>query len=689
MKNIFTKYSQYYPLIGKLFLFLTAAVLMTIFLPGEARFKYDFQKGKPWLYDDLIAPFNFSILKSADELQIEKEAIKQNAPLYFVEDKYMDSVNRLRFINGFNNSWSNDFADSLIVPDRFASLSYALNLLDSVFVKGIIEIRPELKNRNDQSAVYVVCGNQLKESTIDQFFSIQEADLYFRKHLEKFNPGLYNFMLSHLQNALMHNIMFDEPLTRKELQQRYDNMSLSVGMVQVGERIISKGELITNDKYRTLSSLKQEYENKVGGILSTNLVYLGQILLLLIAMTVLALYLYFFRRDIFEANIKLSLILTIIVALVFVSSLVVKTDATYIYLLPLCMAPILIHIFFDSRLAFFVHFILVFIVGFIVPNGFEFVFVQMFAGIVTIFSFVSLRRRAQFFITSLYVFGTYSIVYTALFLIRNGNITDLLPLPYALFAGASFLILFTYPLIFLFEKVFGLITDITLLELSDTNNKLLRELSAKAPGTFQHSSQVANMAEEAIRAIGGNPLLVRAGALYHDIGKIDMPLYFVENQIAGLNPHDDLSPEESAEIIISHVIRGVEKAKKHKLPEQIIDFIRTHHGTRKTDYFYFQYRTENPGETINEENFKYHGPVPFSKETAVLMMADSVEAASRSLKSPNEENIDELVEKIIQKQSMENQFDNAGITLKDISVAKKILKHKLMNIYHLRIEYPS
>lgn len=260
---------------------------------------------------------------------------------------------------------------------------------------------------------------------------------------------------------------------------------------------------------------------------------------------------------------------------------------------------------------------------------------------------------------------------------------------YGLFAGSAILTLFSYPVIFIFEKIFGLITNVTLLELSNTNNKLLRELALKAPGTFQHSMQMANLAEEAIHEVGGNPLLVRTGAMYHDIGKMAEPLYFIENQSTGVNPHDELTFEESAGIIVDHVYRGIEIARKHNLPEQIIDFIRTHHGTRKAEYFYIMAKKDNPDEEVDPETYQYPGPEPYSKETAVLMMADTVEAASRSLTKPDEESINNLVESAIDQQIKNNQFDNADITFRDIRKIKQIFKKKLLNIYHIRIEYPK
>jgi cyclic-di-AMP phosphodiesterase PgpH len=335
-----------------------------------------------------------------------------------------------------------------------------------------------------------------------------------------------------------------------------------------------------------------------------------------------------------------------------------------------------------------VHLVTIFITGFLVPNSFEFVFLQLIAGIIAIISVVNLQKRSQFAKSVLFIFLTYVAIYTGMNLMQEGNFSTMQPGMFIMFGGSAMLTLLAYPLIYIFEKIFGFTTDLTLLELSDTNNKLLRQLAEKAPGTFQHSMQVAAIAEELTREIGGNPLLVRTGALYHDIGKMNNPLYFIENQITGVNPHDELSYEESARIIISHVIEGVEMARKHNLPEILIDFIRTHHGTRRTGYFYIMQKNENPDIEVNEESFTYHGPIPFSRETAVVMMADSVEAASRSIKKPNQQKLDELVENIITRQVEDNQFDNSPITMRDITRIKRILKKKLMNIYHVRIEYP-
>jgi hypothetical protein len=369
--------------------------------------------------------------------------------------------------------------------------------------------------------------------------------------------------------------------------------------------------------------------------------------------------------------------------------LVLKFASLNVYLVPFCSLPILIRTFFGNRIALFIYVITIFIISFLVPNSFEFVLIEVIAGIITLFTILNVNKRSELFYTSLIIFASYSLTYVGFSIIQEGNILSVNTKSLSWFAISAGLTVFSYNFVYLFEKMFGYISDVTLLELSDTNNKLLRELNLKAPGTFQHSLQVANLAEEASREIGGNPLLVRTGALYHDIGKMLAPAYFIENQSSGINPHDDLSYEESASIIISHVINGVEIAKKHKLPEQIIDFIRTHHGTSKTQYFLRMFTADNPDFDINDAIFQYPGPIPFTKETAILMMADSVEAASRSLKKYNLETITGLVNSILDAQVNENQFNNTDITFKDITIVKRLFIKKLMNIYHVRVEYPK
>jgi len=360
-----------------------------------------------------------------------------------------------------------------------------------------------------------------------------------------------------------------------------------------------------------------------------------------------------------------------------------------IYALPFCILPILIKSFYDELLASYIYVLAMILIGFYAPNGFEFVFLQILAGLIAVFSLVSLRKRSQLLTTVLIIFITYAVADLAILMVQEGNWQNIKIENFYWFGASAILTLLVYPLIYIYEKIFGFLSDVTLMEIADTNSPLLRELATKAPGTFQHSMQVANLAERAILKVGGNPLLVRTGALYHDIGKMLSPHFFIENQVGGINPHDDIEPDESAKIIINHVLKGIEMAKKNNLPEVIIDFIRSHHGTSTVKYFLFQYKKENPDKEIDPSLFTYPGPIPFSKETAVLMMADACEAASRSLKEYNEESLNNLVTNIIDGQANEGQFANADITYKDISTIKHIFISMLQNIYHVRIAYPK
>jgi hypothetical protein len=416
---------------------------------------------------------------------------------------------------------------------------------------------------------------------------------------------------------------------------------------------------------------------------------MGQALLVALCVLMVVIFLFLFRKDIYHNPQKFGFILLVIFLFSALAAISFRLKLNSIYFLPFCILPILIRIFFDTRIALFTHLSSILIVGLIVPDPFEFVFIQWIGGVFAIFSLLNLRNRSQLFFSTLIIFLAYLATFLGISVVREGAVEGIQWGNVQWFAISAVLVLFAYPLIFVFEKIFGLISDVSLLELSDINSHLLRELALKAPGTFQHSLQVANLAEEAILKVGGSTLLVRAGALYHDIGKMEMPLYFVENQLSGVNPHDELGYEESAAIIIGHVSKGIEMAKKNNLPDQLIDFIRTHHGTGRAEYFYQSFLKNFPQEDIDEQVFRYPGPLPFSKETAVLMMADAVEASSRSLQRYDLETLDKLVDRIIDHQLKNGQYANAEITFKDVSLIRKTFKRKLQNIYHLRIEYPQ
>ncbi len=676
--------------ISKVFLFLISIVVLVILFPKEGKFKYEYAKGKPWLHSELIAPFDFAIQKSKRELESEeKEALGQLKP-YFNRNDELFLAKREVLISEFNTSWESKYQNKKRSnKKREKNLQICEYIFDSIAEKGIIELTPELENKPPDFKLMIINNNIASEIQLKDVFTINTADQFIIDNLTDLDGVDRDLILLALENILTRNITFNSVKTELERKDILNKISPTRGMVQRGEKIISKGELVTETKYQILESLRIDYETKLGSSFKVTGIVAGLIILISVSMFSLFLFLLFFRKEVFANTKNLVLILIMVTGMVAITIVVSKFLPEYIYIIPFCLVPMIVGIFYDTRLALFAHLVTIIITALLVPNSYEFVFLQLFTGIVTILSILRLERRSQFFLTSLLIFLTYSIIYIGMTLIKEGSLQDINRIYFLLFAGSAILTLFSYPIIFIFEKVFGLITDVTLLELSNTNNKLLRELALKAPGTFQHSMQMANLAEEAIYEIGGNPLLVRTGAMYHDIGKMDSPLYFIENQTTGINPHDELTFDESAQIIIEHVINGIEKARKNNLPEQIIDFIRTHHGTRKTEYFYTLAKMENPDEEIDPSIFTYPGPEPFSKETAVLMMADTVEAASRSLKKPDEESISKIVDSVIDKQIEGHQFDNAPITFRDIKTVRKIFKKMLMNIYHLRIEYPK
>ena len=690
MNRIWAHLRNSYSEIYKGFLLLISLIVIVSLFPEEATYKYEFAKGRPWMHDDLIAPFDFAILKSPEEITVEKAFVLANKALYFDFNIDLAEQKRSEFVEDFNLLWNVKYGNDRHLENlKQQSLTRGLKILNTILTRGVLQPVPETENKNPDYEITLIIKNTAEKVKLSDLYTIHSAYEKINSLLAQSRDVDKDILEQLLEDSILQNVFYNENVTKTEQQKQLNQISTTYGMVQNGERIISKGEVITNNKYQILESMRAEYESKLGVQTNYWMILAGQVLLVSISLMVLIFFLHFFRKDILKDNKKVLLILLIITLMVFVTSVALSFGFQYIYLVPLCLSVMIIRVFFDTRLALYVYIITIINIGFLVPNSFQFVFMQLISGIITIFTIVNLQKRSQFIFSSFIIFLSYSAIYTGLTLIQEGNISAIKPMNYAMFAGSALLLLFAYPIIFILEKIFGLVTDVTLMELSDSNSPLLRELSMKAPGTFQHSLQVANLSEECIFAIGGDALLTRTGALYHDIGKMDQPMFFIENQVTGVNPHDEVTYEESASIIINHVIKGIEKARKNKLPDQIIDFIRTHHGTRKVEYFYVMEKKDNPDETVDVKRFTYPGPIPFSKETSVVMMADSVEAASRSLKVIDEQTINDLVENIINKQVETGQFINSNITLRDIARTKKILKKKLMNIYHIRIEYPE
>lgn len=673
--------------IYKILITIATVAAIVLVYPKEGKFKYEYQKGKPWLHEDLIAPFDFPIHKSQDELKAEKAQIRSEHLPYFRKDSAIYPAKKEAFAREFFKTYPGLEAGRMS-PAKRKIYQLGQDILDTVYRRGIIQVNEVIENKPSDFTILLVNDNVAVETTLGDLFTVKTADQYILNSISDLSPGDRRVMQDLLENSITHNIFYDRNSSANALRERLENVSPYRNMRQKGERIISRGDVIDQERYQVLVSLEEEYLKQLGGSRNYYVIFAGQFLLAGISILILTVFLLMFRQDTISDNRKYTFILLMIFLFELTTSLILKYGISNVYAIPFCLLPVIIRAFFDIRTAIFTHLVAILIAGIIVPNPFVFVFVELVAGIFALFSIVNTRRRSQLFGSVAIIFITYLASYSGISVIQEGRFQNFMWTNMGWFATSAMLTLFAYPLIYIFEKIFGFISDVSLMEIADINSPLLREFSVKAPGTFQHSLQVANLAEEAIFKVGGNALLVRAGALYHDIGKMNMPMYFIENQVTGVNPHDELSFEESAAIITSHVIKGIEIARKHNLPDQVIDFIRTHHGTTKAQYFYQSFLKNFPNEKVDETVFQYPGPIPFSKETAVLMMADSVEAASKSLKNISAEAIDKLVDRVIDEQVKQDQFINADITFKNVTQIKKIFKRKLMTVYHLRIEYP-
>lgn len=687
MSQIFHKLYKHNATIYKGAIFLITLFLIVYLFPKEGKFKYEFIKGKPWKYDNLYAPFDFAIDKAEEEILEEIDEIKDASKLYFhLNNKTVDKVKKVfqRKISLFQTR------DSLTSDDVERITLQANMIIESVYSRGFTgtvnyDIVPD-KN----TIVALKIGNQTKD--------VVYSSLLDAKGLYDFIEGRLGLQVSNydqtviltvLSEIMKPNVSFDREFTSKILDQAITNISPTRGKVSYGELIILKGDIVEGKKMAVLQSLKRHSQSMLWLQSNNNWIGLGYTTLVSLALFMLLLFLRKYRKAIFDDNNKVTFIFFNVGFMILIQTLVVKYDPNFLYVVPLSMLPIILKAFFDARLGLFTHVLTVLLLGFIVPDSFEFIYLHIIAGIVTILTVSELYKRGNLFISIGQITLVYATTYLSFTIIKEGNASQI-NWGYLIMFGVngllSFLSLF---FIYAYEKIFGFVSDVTLLELSNNNTRLLRELNEKAPGTFQHSMQVANLAEAAANEIGANSMLARTGALYHDVGKILNPIYFIENQSTGVNPHNDLSPSDSAKIIINHVIKGIELAKQYRLPDRIIDFIRTHHGTSLVHYFYVKEKESNRELEVDRTKFQYRGPIPFSKETAILMICDAVEAASKSIYQPTAQLINNLVDKIIEKQKSDNQFLNSDITFSEIEKIKKVVKRKLMNIYHIRIEYPN
>ncbi|MBU2940148.1 HDIG domain-containing protein [Lacinutrix sp. C3R15] len=682
MKDLINNLYKNHALIYKVLLFISATILIVYLFPKQGKFKYNFEQGKPWQSENLYAPFNFAIKKTPEEINKEKRLTEEKASLYFNLDENIESNVKTNYKVGFYKT----FPDSLSNTTLNSLFKTGELIINRLYDNGVLD--ENYTFAKDKKSVILNKQITIKQAPFSSLIQQKNLSSLVDNVLKDNNQNNYHTQfLALFFDIVEPNLTYNKSLTESALQEDLNNIAYTRGSIEKETLIISKGEVVEGEKYQILESLKNEYKSQVWTASNYNWVVFAYTLLVALALLMLLLFLRKYRLDVFNNNTKVTFIFFNVILIILITTLVISYNSKYLYVIPICILPLVLKAFFDSRLGLYTHVITVVLLGLIVPNSYEYMFLQIIAGIVTILTVSELYKRANLFISVGQITLIYIIAYFAFFVIHEGSVDAIHWETFGLFVLCGLATLFVQPLIYVYEKLFGLVSDVSLLELSDTNTKLLKELSNKAPGTFHHSLNVANLAEAAANEIGANAMLIRVGALYHDIGKMKNPTFFTENQSTGINPHDELSSYESATIITDHVLDGIEIARKNNLPDRVIDFIRTHHGTSLVYYFYKKEKALN--EDVRKEDFMYPGPKPFSKETAILMMCDSVEAASKSLKEPTSTKIDKFVENIINKQMEAEQFLNANITFKEIQSIKKVLKHKLANIYHLRIEYPE
>ncbi len=698
--------SKVYKPTARLLLFIVTIAIVTYLLPKTGKFAYEYLNGTPWKHPALIAPFDFPIFKTQAELNEETNSILMKYRPYFEMDSTVLHQMQNRFIADYNlfvkekrnkyPSLSGAYSKDTSFFDLIKSI--CLNDIAVVYKKGIIMLPEDYIDAPPNFELMLIKGSYVEPYELSE---LEQRISAYKKLISSItnNLSLANEAVMSEASDLINklelnkyieaNIYFNADRNSVEMAQQRRNISLTSGRVLAGQRIIDQGEIVDAETEKVLDSLRRKYEANITSDSDYYFILVGQFMLISLMFVSIYLFLFYFRRDVYQSISSIGFILLITTLMVSMASMRQFFEHFPFFIIPFAILPIIIRTFLDSRLAFFMHVITILICAFFAKNSFEFVFIQIPVGLVAMFSLFRMTRRSHIVRAAMFIILTYALFYTALLLWQDGGFKSIDPLMYAYFAVNGVLLLMVYPLIWIFERMFGFLSDVTLVELADTNHPVLREMAEATPGTFQHSIQVGNLAQEVAYKLDANPALVRAGAMYHDIGKMASPMFFTENQAGGLNPHSELDFEESARIVINHIENGVKMALKHNLPRQIIDFITTHQGTTQTRYFYNSFINKYPDKTPDVSAFSYPGPTPFSKETAILMMADSIEAASRSLKSYSDDEIDKLVEKIIGIQIEEDQFINAPITFREITEAKEVFKSKLKNIYHARIEYPS
>ncbi len=672
-------------------LVLTVVALTASFFPDKLRFKYVYELGKSWPYEDLYAPFDFAVPKDPDAYRQEVELVRQKSPPLY---KRLDSL-ELSQIRSFESAFRNQIAS--LEPNQFPDvqrysgryLGYGIGFLESLFARGVIEWNTQSLPKDIPAEVEIVSGNTSRIVGSQSLLTVKQAQKRIGDSLPYSNLAEPDFLLPLLADAVKANLVYDEKLNLQFREKLVESISPYQGMIQKNELIIQRGAPVTKSVYQTLQGFQEQYLLSVQQKKSKAYLFAGYLILSSLIIGVLVLYLLYTHSFVFYRLNHLLFILIWPLAFGYFSYLIREESILSPYILPLAIVPMVMKNFYDNRIALYVHLVVVMISSLLSSMGFAFIFLQLLVGVVVVIIKLDTYNWTRFFYAVGLILGVYCLSYFALSLTEEGDIATMDWDSFSWLFANSFLILLAFPLTSLFERIFGFTSVLRLVELSDTNRPLMQMLASKAPGTYQHSLQVANLAEAAARAIGADHLLVKVGALYHDIGKTKHPDLFIENQNSD-NPHQNLSSEESARLIIDHVAEGVSIARKHGLPRIIADFMLTHHGTTRTEYFYQKYLQEH-GETgaLDENKFRYPGPRPVSKEAAILMLADTIEAACKSLKNPSVQEIDEMVDRLVASKTAQGQFEESMLSFGELTACKQVFRQLLRSIYHARVEYPK
>ncbi len=672
-------------------LFLAVVVFISLLFPNNAKFKYTFELGQKWRYEELIAPFDFPIKKTQTELAAEyAEVEKKINPFYRIDLNVLERQ-IIAFEAAFNKQLEQVkgeelYKDVMNRPDVY--LQFGKEYLNGVFKEGIVELAPQHLEEEKNFVIDIIEGHSVYSKTLENIVGLEEAKASLSDVLPESSLSESDFLLYLLQEAMVPNVFFEESLTAKNLQNHISEISTYRDLVRQGDRIVLENAPIDSTTYQKLISFQEQYEKEISGNKSELGVYIGYLLLTSLILGLFLIYLLAFAPTVFERFNELIFILIWIVIYSYLVHFIETAGVLSAYIIPFAIIPIITRTFYNDQLALFVHVVIVLIASFLSSLGYEFTFLQILIGIMVLLCNVNTRDWTKFFYSILYVFLTYSLGYIGLSLIKEGSIQALDWKMFSWFFLNVFFTLLAFPLIPLLERLFGFVSSISLVELLDMNRPLLKELNDKAPGTLQHSLQVANLSEAAAQKIGANLLLVRVAALYHDIGKTKQPEFFIENQ-SGENPHDEISELDSAKIIIDHVTEGIEMAKRKGLPNIIIDFIRTHHGTTRVEYFYRNFVKNNPDREFDESLFRYEGPKPRTREETILMLADSIEAACKSLQNPTEKELGEVVEKIVAGKIAQGQLIDSELSFKELDQCIEVFKQVMRSAHHTRIAYPD